>query len=32
MTFYSGKLTFGSHVFDGTKDVDITVYDGEVNN
>lgn len=27
-TFYSGKLTFGSHVFDGTSDVEVEIYDG----
>lgn len=30
MTFYSGKLTFGSHVYDGTQDVNVDIYDGSV--
>lgn len=29
MTFYSGKLTFGDYVFDGTTDVDVEIYKGE---
>lgn len=29
-TFYSGKLTFGSHVYDGSTDVNVTIYDGEI--
>lgn len=29
-TFYSGKLTFGSHVYDGTSDVDVAIYEGEI--
>lgn len=29
-TFYNGKLTFGSHVYDGTEDVDVNVYDGTI--
>lgn len=29
-TFYSGKLTFGSHVYDGSTDVNVTVYEGEI--
>lgn len=31
-TLYSGKLTIGSHVYDGTEDVSVTVYEGTVNN
>lgn len=27
-TFYSGKLTFGSHIYDGTKDVNVKIYEG----
>ena len=30
-TFYSGKLTFGSHVYDGTTDVSVDIYEGEIN-
>lgn len=30
-TFYSGKLTFGEYVYDGTKDVDVNIYEGTVN-
>lgn len=30
-TFYSGKLTIGSHVYDGTEDVKVVVYEGAVN-
>lgn len=29
-TFYSGKLTIGSHVFDGTQDVEVSQYDGTI--
>lgn len=29
-TFYSGKLTFGSHVYDGSTDVNIEVYEGDL--
>lgn len=29
-TFYSGKLTIGSHVYDGTEDVKVTIYEGLV--
>lgn len=29
-TFYSGKLTFGSHIYDGSEDVNVDVYDGEL--
>lgn len=29
-TFYSGKLTFGEHVFDGSQDVDVKIYDGQI--
>lgn len=29
-TFYSGKLTIGSHVYDGTEDVSVTIYEGLV--
>lgn len=29
-TFYSGKLTFGKYSFDGTQDVTVTVYEGDV--
>lgn len=29
-TFYSGKLTIGSHVYDGTEDVFINEYEGEI--
>lgn len=28
-TFYSGKLTFGTYVYDGTTDVNVEVYTGE---
>lgn len=31
LTFYSGKLTIGPHIFDGTEDVNVNIYDGEVN-
>lgn len=27
-TFYSGKLTFGSHIYDGTEDVNVDIYEG----
>lgn len=30
-TFYSGKLTFGSHIYDGTQDVNVDIYNGNVN-
>ena len=30
-TFYSGKLKFGSYVYDGTTDVDVDIYEGTVN-
>ena len=30
ITFYSGKLTFGDYVYDGTSDVDVEVYKGEI--
>ena len=29
-TFYGGKLTFGVHVYDGSEDVTVEVYDGQV--
>lgn len=29
-TFYGGKLTFGAHVYDGSEDVKVEVYDGQV--
>lgn len=29
-TFYSGKLKFGSHIFDGSEDVTVEVYEGKV--
>lgn len=29
-TFYSGKLTFGSHTYDGTQDVSIDIYEGQI--
>lgn len=29
-TLYSGKLTIGPHIYDGTQDVEVGVYDGEV--
>ena len=29
-TFYSGKLTIGSQVYDGSEDVSVTVYEGSV--
>lgn len=32
LTFYSGKLTFGDHVYDGTEDVNVKIYEGEINN
>lgn len=28
-TLYSGKLTIGSQVYDGTEDISVKVYDGE---
>ena len=28
--FYGGKLTFGVHVYDGSEDVTVEVYDGKV--
>lgn len=28
-TFYSGKLTFGKYIYDGTEDVEVTVYEGD---
>lgn len=28
--FYSGKLTFGPYSYDGTEDVDVKVYKGEI--
>lgn len=30
-TFYSGKLKFGSHIYDGTADVNVTIYEGKIN-
>lgn len=30
VTFYSGKLTFGPYEFDGTTDVDVKIYEGEI--
>lgn len=30
-TFYSGKLTFGAHVYDGSADVNIQIYEGQIN-
>lgn len=32
MSRLSHTLTIGSHVFDGTQDVEVSVYDGTVNN
>lgn len=29
-TFYSGKLTFGSHVYDGSEDIEVKIYEGEI--
>ena len=29
-TFYSGKLTIGDLVYDGTSDVEVSVYNGNV--
>lgn len=29
-TFYEGKLTIGSHVYDGSEDVTVNIYQGEV--
>lgn len=29
-TFYSGKLKFGDYTYDGTSDVDVAVYDGNL--
>ena len=29
-TLYSGKLTFGSHVYDGSEDVNVDIYDGTI--
>lgn len=29
-TFYSGKLTFGPHMYDGSEDVNVDIYDGEI--
>lgn len=29
-TLYSGKLTIGPHIYDGTNDVNVNVYDGTV--
>lgn len=29
-TFYSGKLKFGNHVYDGTSDVEVAIYDGKI--
>ena len=29
-TLYSGKLTIGQHVYDGTEDVAVDEYDGEI--
>ena len=29
-TFYSGKLTIGGLVYDGTSDVEVSVYNGNV--
>ena len=28
-TFYNGVLTFGDYAYDGTKDVNVKVYNGE---
>lgn len=28
-TFYSGKLTIGKHVYDGTEDVSVDQYEGQ---
>lgn len=28
-TFYNGILTFGDYTYDGTKDVNVKVYNGE---
>lgn len=30
-TLYSGKLTFGDYVYDGTEDVNVEVYTGQIN-
>ena len=29
-TLYSGKLTFGNYTYDGTKDVNVDIYKGEI--
>lgn len=29
-TLYGGKLTFGKYVFDGTTDVNVDIYEGEI--
>lgn len=29
-TFYGGTLTFGKYKFDGTQDVNIDIYEGEI--
>ena len=29
-TFYGGKLTFGVHVYDGSEDITVKIYDGKV--
>ena len=29
-TLYSGKLTIGSHVYDGTSDVEVAQYTGQI--
>lgn len=30
-TLYSGKLTFGEYTYDGTEDVNVEVYEGQIN-
>lgn len=29
-TFYNGKLTFGKYTFDGTSDVNVNIYEGDL--
>ena len=29
-TLYSGKLIFGNYTYDGTKDVNVDIYKGEI--
>lgn len=30
-TFYSGKLKFGPHIYDGSADVTVNIYEGTLN-